>query len=206
MLIKSVVPHFGSIIPTCKQAEPTTRILGPGGMCVDVRYGLYLNGSTVQLWPCKYNYVNQLWTFRMDGTIRSNGKCLTSRGNTSGDTVVVDDCPRLPTDRVVWELQDDGTIVLKRSGGLVLSVDEPHLTQGASQRSRHGPVLDSHQRHYALRHHHSRVPRPLLAGGRRRGHGRNLWGQRGVGFLRRRLRAPSRDALPCRWRTRMPGS
>jgi hypothetical protein len=116
-------------------AEPTVRLVGPEGRCVDVPYGYYYNGNQVQLWSCKStSAVNQLWTLKRDGTIRSNGKCLTSSGDAAGARVVVDDCPRFPTGRVVWEVRVDGTVALKWSRGLVLAVTSSTLFAGLTVR------------------------------------------------------------------------
>ncbi|KAF8690553.1 hypothetical protein HU200_040916 [Digitaria exilis] len=102
----------------CSKAEPTVRIVGPEGRCVDVPYNWYYSGSQVQLWSCKSTAdVNQLWTFKRDGTIRSNGWCLV----TSGSRVVVDDCTNCAAASSVWNVRADGTIALK-STGLVLAV------------------------------------------------------------------------------------
>jgi hypothetical protein len=149
LLIRSVVPQpqepdeedmqLGR--PTaaaCGQAEPTVRLVGPYGRCVDVPYGLYYSGNQVQLWSCKSNGdVNQLWTLKRDGTIRSNGKCLASSGDAAGARVVINDCPRVPTGRVVWEVRADGTVALKgssRGGGLVLAVTSSTLFAGLTVR------------------------------------------------------------------------
>ncbi|CAD6226248.1 unnamed protein product [Miscanthus lutarioriparius] len=122
----------------CGQAEPTVRLVGLEGRCVDVPYGYYYNGKQVQLWSCKSNGdVNQLWTLKRDGTIRSNGKCLASSGDAAGARVVIDDCPRVPTGRVVWEVRADGTVALKgssRGGGLVLAVTSSRLFAGLTVR------------------------------------------------------------------------
>jgi hypothetical protein len=101
--------------------EPKVRILGPGGLCIDVKDGYYNNGNPIQLWPCKSNGdQNQLWTFKKDGTIRSNGKCLASQGNnTPGDNIVIYDC--MPGDQFVWQVWDNGTIISKT--GLVLAAN-----------------------------------------------------------------------------------
>ncbi|KAK1370573.1 Ribosome-inactivating protein [Heracleum sosnowskyi] len=71
---------------TCKNiGEPTIRIVGRNGLCADVRDGFYIDGNSIILWPCKSNEdVNQLWTLKAEGTIRSNGKCLTTRGGQTG--------------------------------------------------------------------------------------------------------------------------
>ncbi|EER96114.1 hypothetical protein BDA96_02G090700 [Sorghum bicolor] len=135
-------PAAAAATTSCGQAEPTVRLVGPEGRCVDVPYGVYYNGKQVQLWSCKSNGdVNQLWTLKRDGTIRSNGKCLAaSRSDTAGARVVIDDCPpRVPTGRVVWEVRVDGTIALKGSsssggGGLVLAVTSSTLFAGLTVR------------------------------------------------------------------------
>ncbi|PAN10240.1 hypothetical protein PAHAL_2G081000 [Panicum hallii] len=114
----------GGGAPACAEAEPTVRIAGTEGRCVTVPNGWYYNGNQVQVWPCKSNGdADQLWTFKRDGTVRSNGMCLTSTGTSPGDKVVVWDCPRAPTDGVVWEARVDGAIALRASGssGLVLA-------------------------------------------------------------------------------------
>jgi hypothetical protein len=101
--------------------EPKVRILGPGGLCVDVKDGYYNNGNPIQLWPCKSNGdQNQLWTFKKDGTIQSNGKCLASYGNTPGDYIMIYDC-NPSADKYVWQVWDIGTIISKTS--LVLAAN-----------------------------------------------------------------------------------
>ncbi|XP_066389678.1 ricin-like [Miscanthus floridulus] len=141
LLIRSVVqePYEDDMqlggAAACGQAEPTVRLVGPEGRCVDVPYGYYYNGKQVQLWSCKSNGdVNQLWTLKRDGTIRSNGKCLASSGDAAGARVVIDDCPRVPTGRVVWEMRVDGTVALKRSRSLVLAVTSSTLFAGLTVR------------------------------------------------------------------------
>jgi hypothetical protein len=103
--------------------EPKVRILGPNGLCVDVKEdGYYNNGNPIQLRPCKSNGDQiQLWTFKKDGTIQSNGKCLASQGNnTPGDKIVIYDC--MPGgDQFAWQVWDNGTIISKT--GLVLAAN-----------------------------------------------------------------------------------
>ncbi|PUZ69031.1 hypothetical protein GQ55_2G076100 [Panicum hallii var. hallii] len=138
MVIRSVVEEadMGGGAPVCSQAEPTTRIVGPEGRCVDVPYNRYYSGRQVQLWSCKSNGdVNQLWTFKRDGTVRSNGMCLTAAAAAqAGALVVVDECPpRVPAERAVWEARADGTVAL-RSSGLVLSVTSSSVFAGVTVR------------------------------------------------------------------------
>lgn len=106
--------------PTCPEhVESMWHIVGPDGLCVDVRDGQYNNGNPVQLWPCRsYDDTNQLWTFSSDGTLRSNGKCLASYGNKPRDYIMIYDCdPGL--DKFIWHSWPNGTIA--SATGLVLS-------------------------------------------------------------------------------------
>ncbi|EEF33306.1 ricin-agglutinin family protein [Ricinus communis] len=119
LVIKPVVPNFADGL-VCEEPEPTVRISGRDGLCVDVRFGSYANGNAIQLWPCKSNSdVNQLWTLKRDGTIRSNGKCLTSNGHAPGDRMMIYDCPSAVTNATSWQIWENGTIMSK--SGLVLA-------------------------------------------------------------------------------------
>ncbi|XXG58138.1 hypothetical protein AAC387_Pa04g0527 [Persea americana] len=111
------------VADTCVDPEPTVRISGRNGLCVDVRDGQYNDGNPIQLSPCKQNLdVNQLWTFRKDGTIRSNGKCLTTSGYSAGNNVMIYDCTTAVTAATIWQLWANGTIINPRSA-LVLSAE-----------------------------------------------------------------------------------
>nr|AET98835.1 type 2 ribosome-inactivating protein [Cinnamomum camphora] len=108
---------------TCDDPEPTVRISGRNGLCVDVRDGQYNDGNPIQLWPCKQNSdVNQLWTLRKDGTIRSNGKCLTTYGSSPGNYVMIFDCTTAVTVATIWHVWANGTIFNPQSA-LVLSAE-----------------------------------------------------------------------------------
>ncbi|RWR91466.1 type 2 ribosome-inactivating protein [Cinnamomum micranthum f. kanehirae] len=108
---------------TCANPEPTVRISGRNGLCVDVKDGYYNNGNPIQLWPCKQNSdVNQLWTLRKDGTIRSNGKCLTTYGHSAGDYMMIYDCPTPVTAATFWQVWENGTIMNPQSA-LALSAE-----------------------------------------------------------------------------------
>ncbi|EHA8590977.1 Ricin [Cocos nucifera] len=118
LIIRSVVAEDDD---TCAHPEPTIRISGRNGLCVDVRDGLYDDGNPIQLWPCKSNTdANQLWTLKTDGTIRSNGKCLTTYGYKAGSYVMIYDCTTAVTAATLWEVWDNGTIINPESA-LVLS-------------------------------------------------------------------------------------
>ncbi|KAK9049130.1 hypothetical protein SSX86_031903 [Deinandra increscens subsp. villosa] len=96
--------------------EPTTNIIGRDGQCVDVKNNQYNNGNSIILWVCINAQRNQLWTFKSDGTIRSNGKCLT----TSGNNIIIFDCDTAVPEATQWFLYNAGTIMNPKSG-LVIS-------------------------------------------------------------------------------------
>ncbi|OEL15268.1 Ricin [Dichanthelium oligosanthes] len=147
MVIRSVVDEAADDMmggaaaapEACSKAEPTMRIIGPEGRCVDVPNNWYYEGKQLQLWSCKsYDDVNQLWTFKRDGTIRSKGTwCLTASSATAADSrVVISSCPprgAAANDRAVWDVRADGTIAL-RCSGLVLSVPNSALFAGLTVR------------------------------------------------------------------------
>nr|GEY27201.1 ribosome-inactivating protein [Tanacetum cinerariifolium] len=93
----------------CPYGEPTTNIIGRDGQCMDVKENQYGNGNPIILFPCGNAQRNQLWTFKSDGTIRSNGKCLT----TSGNYIMIFDCDLAP-ETTKWILHNAGTIMNPR--------------------------------------------------------------------------------------------
>lgn len=97
-----------------------TNILGRDNLCVDVRDGRYDDGNPIQLWPCGNAKLNQLWTFGSDGTIRSNGKCMTTCGYSVSDHVMIYDCGSAVAAATKWTLDYSGTIRNPQSG-LVLT-------------------------------------------------------------------------------------
>ncbi|KAG1359230.1 Ricin [Cocos nucifera] len=120
LIIRSVVAEDDD---TCAHPEPTTRIIGRNGLCVDVRDGQYNDGNPIQLWPCKSNTdAGQLWTLKRDGTIQSNGKCLTTYGYSPGNYMMIYDCTTAVTAATLWEVWDNGTIINPKSA-LVLSAE-----------------------------------------------------------------------------------
>ncbi|KAI7999634.1 hypothetical protein LOK49_LG09G01845 [Camellia lanceoleosa] len=122
-LIRSVVAPVDDDDDTCAEPEPTIRISGRNGLCVDVRDGQYNDGNPIQLWPCKSNTdANQLWTLKRDGTIQSNGKCLTTYGYSPGVYVMIYNCDTAVTAATRWQVWDNGTIINPESA-LVLSAE-----------------------------------------------------------------------------------
>lgn len=142
LVLKHVGPDTCPPIP-----EPTRQIVGPGGLCVDVRNGDYSNGNPIQLWPCRASTnENQLWTFKRDGTIRSKGKCMAANyGTPTGNYIMIYDC-RPAVDVFTWIVWVNGTIPSGAvAGGLVLaagssasgttlSIQENRYTPGQSWR------------------------------------------------------------------------
>ncbi|PWA87193.1 ribosome-inactivating protein [Artemisia annua] len=108
--------------------EPTTNIIGRNGLCVDVKIkDYYHDGAATMLWPCGNAKRDQLWTFKSDGTIRSNGKCLTTYGYSPGNYIMIYDCDRAEPDATKWYLSNVGTIINPRSG---LAIAAETSTQG----------------------------------------------------------------------------
>nr|GEX52799.1 preproricin [Tanacetum cinerariifolium] len=66
------------------------------GQCVNVKDSQYYNGNFIILGACGNAQRNQLWTFKSDGTIRSNGKCLTSGYGGWGAYIMIFDCDIMP--------------------------------------------------------------------------------------------------------------
>ncbi|KDP34680.1 hypothetical protein JCGZ_10885 [Jatropha curcas] len=104
--------------------EPTVRILGRNGLCLDVSDEIYSDGNKIHMWPCKSKpAANQLWTLKRDGTLQSNGKCLTANGsNPAGNNVVIYDCQTAMHNATQWAIWDNGTIINPQFG-LVLTVN-----------------------------------------------------------------------------------
>nr|AAL55094.1 ribosome-inactivating protein IRAb [Iris x hollandica] len=107
---------------TCPVSEPTMRISGRDGYCMDVKDGLYHNGNPVTLSSCKQNNdVNQFWTFKSDGTIQSNGKCLTAYGYNAGAYVMIYDCSSAVMGATLWTMYNGSLI--NRPSGLAISAE-----------------------------------------------------------------------------------
>nr|AAR25551.1 lectin precursor [Viscum album] len=118
---------------TCTTSEPTVRIVGRNGMCLDVRDSDYRDGSRIQLWPCKSNSdPNQLWTIRRDGTIRSNGSCLTTYGYTAGSYIMMYDCNRAGWDLTTWQIRGNGIIFNPRSKMVIGTPSGSRGTRGTT--------------------------------------------------------------------------
>lgn len=132
-IIRMPVVHAGrehDSDETCTVGEPTRRISGRDGLCVDVRDGRDNDGNPIQLWPCGAEQQrNQQWTFHRDGTIRSMGKCMTAYGYSQGDYVMIFNCRTAVPDATKWAVSIDGSITNPRSG-LVLTA--PQAAQGTT--------------------------------------------------------------------------
>nr|GEY84997.1 ribosome-inactivating protein [Tanacetum cinerariifolium] len=106
----------------CLDGEPTTNIIGMAGKCVDVYEKQYNNGTPIILFSCENAKDNQLWTFKSDGTVRSNGKCLTANGYASEDYIWIFNCDKAEPKATKWVLYNAGTIMNPRSG-LVIAAE-----------------------------------------------------------------------------------
>nr|GEY95541.1 hypothetical protein [Tanacetum cinerariifolium] len=80
----------------CPDGKPTINIVGRDGQCMNVKDSQYYNGNFIILGACGNAQHNQLWTFKSDGTIRSNGKCLTNGYGGWGAYIMIFDCDIVP--------------------------------------------------------------------------------------------------------------
>ncbi|KAJ4848850.1 hypothetical protein Tsubulata_013649 [Turnera subulata] len=114
------------------------QIRGPKGMCIDVRGREYYEGAEVILWPCrsKDNY-NQLWTFKEDGTIRSNSYCLMPNSScpvSPPNYLMISTCPDDPIgSSAQWKYDGfyDGALLHSQTG-LVLTAKSDAKGQNGS--------------------------------------------------------------------------
>nr|Q9M654.1 RecName: Full=Ribosome-inactivating protein PMRIPm; Contains: RecName: Full=PMRIPm A chain; AltName: Full=rRNA N-glycosidase; Contains: RecName: Full=Linker peptide; Contains: RecName: Full=PMRIPm B chain; Flags: Precursor [Polygonatum multiflorum]AAF37218.1 ribosome inactivating protein RIPm [Polygonatum multiflorum] len=106
----------------CTVGEPTRRISGRAGWCVDVKDGRDNDGNPIQVLSCGDGQERkQQWTFHRDGTIRSKlGKCMTAYGFKHGEYVMIYDCDTAIAGANKWVVSIDGTITNPISG-LVLT-------------------------------------------------------------------------------------
>lgn len=126
LLIRSLGDHDGG--PFCSKVETTVRIVGRDSLCVDVKDGDYTDGNAIQLFQCKDNLdANQLWTLKKDGTIQSNGKCLTVTGLIQ--TIVICNCTTAATDFIRWQVWQNGTII---NPATELVLNAPSIIPGAT--------------------------------------------------------------------------
>ncbi|MER8182820.1 ricin-type beta-trefoil lectin domain protein [Kitasatospora sp. NPDC094015] len=95
--------------------QPTGRITGYGGKCVDVAAAGTANGTAVQLYDCN-GTAAQNWTVAGDGSLRALGKCLdvTSAGTANGTPVQLWDCNG--TGAQTWRPGTGSTLVNPASG------------------------------------------------------------------------------------------
>ncbi|WOG87743.1 hypothetical protein DCAR_0206974 [Daucus carota subsp. sativus] len=90
--------------------EPTVSIIGRNGLCVEVYSKLYYDTSPIIMGPCKStDNSNQLWTLMQDGTIRSQGKCLTALG--IGVAVIYNCTTELASSSIKWKIEENGNII-----------------------------------------------------------------------------------------------
>nr|GEY88334.1 hypothetical protein [Tanacetum cinerariifolium] len=80
----------------CPDGEPTTNIVRRDGQCVNVKDSQYYNWNFIILGAYGNAQRNRLWTFKSDGTIRSNGKCLTSGYGGWGAYITIFNCDIMP--------------------------------------------------------------------------------------------------------------
>ena len=99
-----------------KSPSSATRIVGPGGKCVDVagdNTGVNLTG--IQLWDCQSTATDQLWTWN-GSSLRTLNRCLdiASGGTTNGTQIQLYDCNGSGAQQ--WQQRGDGSMYNPASG------------------------------------------------------------------------------------------
>nr|GEY24331.1 type 2 ribosome-inactivating protein precursor [Tanacetum cinerariifolium] len=120
--IRMPVPVAVGTDEQCLDGEPTTYIIRMTRKCVDVYENQYDNETPIILFSCENAKGNQLWTFKSDGTIQSNGKCLTANGYASRDYIWIFDYDKAEPEATKWVLYNAGTIMNPRSS-LVIAAE-----------------------------------------------------------------------------------
>ncbi|MBW8797527.1 MAG: ricin-type beta-trefoil lectin domain protein [Streptomyces sp.] len=98
-----------------RAAEPTGRIVGYGGKCVDDAGASTANGTAIQLGTCDGSAA-QTWTRAADGSLKVLGKCMdvTGAGTAKGTKVQLYTCNGTGSQR--WQPGTSGTLVNPQSG------------------------------------------------------------------------------------------
>nr|GEV37835.1 type 2 ribosome-inactivating protein precursor [Tanacetum cinerariifolium] len=125
--IKMLVPVAVGAGEQCLDGEPIVNIIERDRQCVYVKDEQYNNGNPIILCACENVKGNQLWTFKSNGTIRLNGKCLTTYGYASGNYLMIFDYDTAVPEATKWILYNAGTIMNPRSG---LFIAAETFTQG----------------------------------------------------------------------------
>ncbi|WP_329042861.1 DUF5010 domain-containing protein [Streptomyces sp. NBC_00178] len=98
-----------------RTAEPTGRISGYGGKCVDIAGANPADGTAVQLYTCN-DSAAQTWTRATDGSLKALGKCMDVTGGATANGTKV----RLATcnggGAQKWQPGASGTLVNPQSG------------------------------------------------------------------------------------------
>ncbi|KAJ4830028.1 hypothetical protein Tsubulata_032924 [Turnera subulata] len=103
------------------------QIRGPKGLCLEyVPQGKYYDGAELTLVSCRSSATsNQLWTFKEDGTIRSNGSCLMPASvcpTSPVNNLMLSTCPDDPIgSSAQWKHNEDEGFMLNSLTGLVLT-------------------------------------------------------------------------------------
>jgi chitinase len=106
---------FNAITGGSSGTQPTGRITGYGGKCVDIASAATANGTAIQLYDCN-GTAAQTWTVASDGSIKGLGKCLdvTAAGTANGTTIQLYDCNG--TGAQQWAKGTNNTLVNPASG------------------------------------------------------------------------------------------
>jgi alpha-galactosidase len=119
--ISASVPSDGTAIfrltPStgCGTELPTGQIVGNGVNCMDDSGSGTADGNPIILYPCTGN-ANQRWTVNADGTVRTEGKCLSAQNGatTAGTYAVLSTCTGSPGQ--IWSYRQNGNLTDTVSG------------------------------------------------------------------------------------------
>ncbi|GJV80576.1 ribosome-inactivating protein [Tanacetum coccineum] len=103
------VADVGADDEQCPYGEQTTNIIGKDGQCVDVKITNTIMGIPLFCGHAEILNITS-WTFKSDGTIWSNGKCLTTYGYASGSYIMIFDCDTAMPEATKWILYNVGKL------------------------------------------------------------------------------------------------
>ncbi|NUR29226.1 MAG: DUF5110 domain-containing protein, partial [Catenulispora sp.] len=104
-------------------------IIGPGGLCLDIRGGASADGTAAQLYGCNHSAA-QTFGHPSDQTLRVLGKCLGAAGTANHSLVALATCTGATGQ--TWTQRADGTL-LNAASGRCLDDPNGNTTPGAVQ-------------------------------------------------------------------------
>ncbi|KAJ4837989.1 hypothetical protein Tsubulata_029075 [Turnera subulata] len=109
---------------TCPALEPIAKIGGRRDRCLGVKDYNPVDGNNIIHWGCG---INQYWTFKRDGTIRYQDKCLASYNFGPESYMVIYNCSTAPKPTTFWVVNTYGSIISPYSG-MSVTTTNPYET------------------------------------------------------------------------------